>query len=103
MSSVGPHGDPKPLTPQERQRLVEIEEGLRADPAFVHSTQYRGNRRRVRSTVAAAVLLVGLVFAAAGAVLTPHSFLAGFVLLFLAFVAFVVGVVVWFTASRRPH
>jgi hypothetical protein len=99
-----PHGNPMPLTPQERERLAEIEAGLRGDPEFLrgHATDERP-RQRIRQTVAAAVMLIGIALSVAGAAIAPHSFVVGFIIVLTGFVVVVSGAVMWFAVGDRHN
>lgn len=114
-----PHGNPVPLTPQERDRLAEIEAGLRADPHFsldqaVGERPEPGDHRRpdhrgpdehhVRRTMAVAMMLIGIALSVAGTAMAPHSFVVGFVVILTGFITVVAGTVFWFAAGdlRNP-
>ena len=99
-----PHGNPMPLTPQERQRLAEIEAGLRADPEFFLGGRTDDDpRHRLRRTVAAATMLIGIALSVSGAAMAPRSFVVGFIVIMVGFVTVVGGAVRWFTAGERRH
>jgi hypothetical protein len=99
-----PHGNPMPLSPQERERLAEIEAGLRADPHFdLGPADGSTSARRVRRTVAAAIMLIGIALSVAGAAMAPRSFVVGFVVVLAGFITVVSGAVVWFTAGERRN
>lgn len=96
-----PHGNPMPLSAQERERLAEIEAGLRADPDFSLATAADAEpRRHRRRTVAAAVLLIGITMALAGAAMTPRSLVVGVILVLAGFIAVIAGAVTWFLPGR---
>jgi hypothetical protein len=96
-----PHGDPMPLTPQERERLAEIEAGLRADPDFFQGQDADDHqRRRIRQTVALAMMLIGIALSVSGAAMAPHSFVVGFIVVMTGFVTVIGGAVVWFTGGE---
>ncbi len=99
-----PHGNPMPLTPQERERLAEIEAGLRADPDFTLDDPADDDpRRRRRRTVAAAVMLIGIMMSVAGAAMAPRSFVVGLIVVLTGFVTVVAGAVAWFTTGQRRN
>lgn len=97
-----PHGNPMPLTPQERERLAQIEAGLRADPDFFLSQDAGARpRRRIRHTLAAAMMLIGIALSVSGAAMAPHSFVVGFIVIMTGFITVIAGAVVWFAAGER--
>ena len=97
-----PHGNPMPLSPQERQRLAEIEAGLRADPDFLLGAGlHEQPRNRMRRTVAALLMLIGIALAVAGAAMAPQSLVVGFIVILTGFVTVISGAVTWFTADHR--
>ena len=99
-----PHGNPMPLTPQERERLAEIEAGLLADPHFsLDEPMGDGHRRHRRRTLAAAMMLIGIVLSVAGGVLAPRAFVVGIILVLAGFLVVVGGAVAWFTAREAPQ
>lgn len=99
-----PHGDPMPLTPQEREHLAGIEAGLRADPEFSLEPAADGHPvSRVRRTVAVAMMLIGIVLSVAGAAMAPHSFVVGFIVILTGFITVVAGAVFWFAAGDHPN
>lgn len=101
-----PHGDPMPLSSHERQRLAEIEARLLADPVFLAVVQSAhppsARLHPARRTVAASILMIGIVVTIVGAVMAPHSLAAGIIVILVGFVTVVAGAVVWFTAAH-PH
>ena len=96
-----PHGNPMPLTPQERQRLAEIEKGLRADPDFRLLAYLHEPRRRTMRTVAPLLMMIGISLAVAGAAMAPHSMVVGFIVILVGFGTVVSGAVAWFTADHQ--
>ena len=96
-----PHGNPMPLTPQERQRLAEIEKGLRADPDFLLVAYPHESRRRTMRTVASLLMMIGISLAVAGAAMAPHSMVVGFIVILVGFGTVVSGAVAWFTADHQ--
>ena len=102
MAVVGPwpHGNPMPLSPQERQRLAEIEAALRADPEFhLGFEPDREQQSPTRRTAAAAMMLIGFMLAVAGAAMAP--FAVGLVVVLVGFVTVVAGAVMWFVVGHR--
>lgn len=100
-----PHGNPMPLTPQERERLAGIEAGLRADPEFSLEPVTDGRpESRIQRTVAVATMLIGIALSVAGAAMAPHSFVVGFIVILTGFITVVAGAVFWFAAGdhRNP-
>jgi hypothetical protein len=99
-----PHGNPMPLTPQERERLAEIEAGLRADPEFSFQPVIDGRPdSRIRRTVAVAMMLIGIALSVAGAAMAPHSFVVGFIVILTGFITVVVGAVFWFAGGDHGN
>lgn len=99
-----PHGNPMPLSPQERERLAEIEAGLRADPDFfLGEAADEHPRRRMRRTVAAAMMVIGIALSVSGAAMAPHSFVVGFIVILTGFLTIISGAVTWFAAGERRH
>jgi hypothetical protein len=106
MAALGPwpHGSPTPLTPQERERLAEIEAGLRADPEFTLAPPGDGRpERRIQRTVAVAIMLIGIALSVTGAAMAPHSFVVGFIVILTGFITVVAGAVYWFAASDHAN
>jgi hypothetical protein len=99
------HGDATPLNRREHRRLAEIESALRADGAFLAvmngANPTQASPSPLRRPAAAAVMLIGIALAVAGAAMAPRSFVVSFVIVLGGFLTVAAGAVRWPVAANQ--